>query len=109
MKRELRDRWIAALTDGSYQQGQGHLRYVRQLDGTPLYCCLGVLCDIIDPNGWSDIMGAHRLGHGLLSPRAAEKHGLPWDWAAALAGMNDRGASFIDIAKEIETYLPAED
>ena len=40
MKRELRDRWCAALRSGKYKQGKGHLHQGRK------FCCLGVLADI---------------------------------------------------------------
>lgn len=50
MKPELKTKWITALRSGNYAQVTG---YLRKEDATYSYCCLGVLCDIIDPNGWS--------------------------------------------------------
>lgn len=43
-----KQKWISALRSGSYQQGNS---YLRSTSGK--YCCLGVLCDLYDPNGWS--------------------------------------------------------
>jgi hypothetical protein len=42
MKRELRDRWVAALRSGEYKQGRDQLR-------TPggSFCCLGVLAETV--------------------------------------------------------------
>lgn len=40
MKKSLKKKWVAALTDGSYKQGE---RYLRTND---TFCCLGVLCDL---------------------------------------------------------------
>lgn len=46
MSKELRKKWIDALRSGDYEQGKG---YLRQHD---YFCCLGVLCDLVDKNGW---------------------------------------------------------
>ena|SRR5258708_25128969 len=45
---ELKTRWVEALRSGKYKQGKN---YLKNDDGT--MCCMGVLCDIIDPAGWS--------------------------------------------------------
>ena len=42
-------RWIAALRSGEYAQGKG---YLRTHDDT--FCCLGVLCDVVDPSKWKE-------------------------------------------------------
>lgn len=39
--------WIKALRSGDYQQGKNKLR-----NADDIYCCLGVLCDIYDEDGW---------------------------------------------------------
>lgn len=46
MKPELKENWIKALRSGKYTQTSNHLRVN---DG---YCCLGVLCDVLDPKKW---------------------------------------------------------
>lgn len=45
MNRQIRDRWIAALRSGQYEQGQGALN-----DGGR-FCCLGVLCELAVADG----------------------------------------------------------
>jgi len=47
MDAELKEKWIEALRSGKYEQGRGFLRRKDK------YCCLGVLCDLIDPEGWT--------------------------------------------------------
>lgn len=47
MKRELLDKWLAALRGGKYEQTSG---YLQDTDG---FCCLGVLCDVMDPTAWT--------------------------------------------------------
>jgi hypothetical protein len=47
MNRELKQKWINALRSGSYIQGRNRL---RNLDNS--FCCLGVLCDIVDNSKW---------------------------------------------------------
>jgi hypothetical protein len=44
---ELKNKWLAALRSGDYKQGAHRLRTVNDC-----FCCLGVLCDIINPDGW---------------------------------------------------------
>lgn len=45
-REQILDMWIEALESGRYPQGIGVLR------GKKGYCCLGVLCDLINPNAW---------------------------------------------------------
>lgn len=50
----LRNDWTAALRSGKYEQTDGQLKCA---DG---FCCLGVLCDIIDPSKWEEPEGVIR-------------------------------------------------
>lgn len=47
MDQAIKAKWIAALRSGQYEQGQSFLRNGDK------YCCLGVLCDIIDSSKWT--------------------------------------------------------
>jgi len=47
MNAELKAKWIEALRSGRYKQGRGFLR-----NANDEFCCLGVLCDIVDPSRW---------------------------------------------------------
>lgn len=46
MKKEYADKWIAALRSGKYKQGKHTLCTVE--GKTAKYCCLGVLCHILN-------------------------------------------------------------
>lgn len=46
MNPELKAKWVAALRDPERKQTQGVLRRGNAM------CCLGVLCDVIDPEKW---------------------------------------------------------
>ena len=49
MNKEIKDKWVKALRSGEYKQGRLYL----QRDN--LFCCLGVLCKVLDvPNIVSD-------------------------------------------------------
>lgn len=51
MKQKLTDKqegWVVALEGNRYVQTR------RKLRDSVGYCCLGVICDIEDPNGWTD-------------------------------------------------------
>lgn len=98
MDADLKDRWLAALRSGTYAQGQGNLR-----DATG-FCCLGVLCDLVDPDGWRspDLSGAYYWHGCRLIPKEIA---LDVDYMMTLSGMNDSGSSFSEIADEIEGTL----
>lgn len=49
MTPELKQRWVEALRSDSYQQAQKTL-HDQDLRG---FCCLGVLCDTVNPEGWT--------------------------------------------------------
>lgn len=102
MEMTYRSQWITALESGTYAQGRGNLR------GGDRYCVLGVMCDL-----FKDIV------HGTWVPRGKyysfeafprrytsvefllDLVGVPLDQACALTSMNDRGATF----RELAAYL----
>lgn len=53
MSPELKEKWVAALRSGKYKQGK---KVLRTYENT--FCCLGVLCDIANPNGWEPAPGS---------------------------------------------------
>lgn len=114
MKREHRDKWLAALRSGEYEQTTGAL---HDKNG---YCCLGVFCDVM--------FGRDHWKHDSMSvdPKKFQSHGrtsyLP-EQAAALVGGSDRptivgvtlshyndcGYTFFQIANLIEMHCVVED
>jgi hypothetical protein len=53
--RELVEKWVAALESGKYKRGSGALHFVQ--NGEHRFCCLGVLADIVNPDGWVTAAG----------------------------------------------------
>lgn len=51
MNPEWRDRWVTALRSGDYSQGVGSL-----MGAEDTFCCLGVLCNIFNPDNWDSNM-----------------------------------------------------
>jgi len=49
MRPEAKEAWIKALRSGEYEQGEC---YLKQTNGKPKYCCLGVLCEITPDFSW---------------------------------------------------------
>lgn len=47
MNEEYKERWLTAFRSGKYKQGRRVLRGSKDH-----YCCLGVLCDVANPEGW---------------------------------------------------------
>lgn len=50
MKQDVKAQWLRALRSGAYTQGHNAL---RNWDEGDMFCCLGVLCDVINPKGWN--------------------------------------------------------
>ena len=102
MKKGLKARWIAALRSGKYQQGAGALR-----DADNRFCCLGVLCDIVESRGWRQTVPGswhfHDENTGHTDCAYAPAWVLSIEKQIALANMNDRdGKTFAEIADYIE-------
>ena len=107
MNPELKEKWITALKSGKYQQGQHVLRNKNNE-----FCCLGVLCDIINPNGWKVEGYRHKfffgkdVCHTSLSQDILKVVGLDGKEEGELIHLNDGDkVSFSKIAGHIEKYL----
>jgi hypothetical protein len=122
MDKRVKALWIDALRSGEYVQGVDYLRNMYNE-----YCCLGVLCDLAIKDGvdvewagaredraymaWDRVSGER--SRGALPPIVANWAGLtPWgndvsapQAALDLAGMNDNGVPFLEIADAIEREL----
>ncbi len=67
MKKAIATKWVAALRSGKYKKGRDALRPTKSK-----YCCLGVLCDILDPKGWTQDLG-EEFSHGKDCNNLPEK------------------------------------
>lgn len=108
MNRTVGRMWVEALRSGAYSQA----RSVLQRDGVG-HCCLGVLCDLLDPMGWDTPDSAsvvrHRSFSGTPTAQVIERAEMRFGDAAHLAFMNDEGKTFTEIADYIETKLMGDD
>ena len=122
MKKDIAEKWVAALRSDLFVQGKDMLANIERTQ----HCCLGVLCEIAIENGvrvrvrtegeeymrydgegyrlprvvkeWADMM----FDDGRLFDEDTED--LPPD---SLAELNDSGLSFKEIADHIEMYWEA--
>lgn len=99
MNAELKAKWLAALRSDDYKQAHGQLR-----DKTG-YCCIGVLCDVIDPSGWIGDDYADIETNALPTPYIT---GVSRQMSLNLAEMNDAPHSFAEIADYIEQNIPVD-
>lgn len=117
MRKEIADKWVAALRSGEYKQGK------FALNSNNSFCCLGVLCELAKKEGIvnsehvkqnSDYMSYFDPRHdqdrhsGLL-PRVVSKWadiktsaGYVYPVARSLLELNDGGQTFEYIADVIE-------
>ena len=106
MKQDLKEKWVAALRSGQFQQGT---RYLRIKDK---YCCLGVLIHCVygdkglvnpDPRGIFSTAG--HANRSTIPVDMCEDIEIEHSVALSLAGMNDSGKSFEEIAVFIEDNI----
>jgi len=110
MNKEIKKLWLEALRSGKYKQGRGQLHNPSE----NVFCCLGVLCDIVDKN---NIYKPERMIrqndfelfdslYGILSTPMQKITGLDMRIGKDLYKMNDRQRkSFTEIADYIEKAL----
>ena len=103
MNKAIKTKWLEALRSGKYEQTTAQLRNNNK------FCCLGVLCDIRNKEGW-DRLGSFRYynsSSGSQIPiKLREKLGISFDQQHRLFTMNDKeGKSFTEIADYIEANL----
>ena len=97
MNEDIKIKWLAALRSGEYQQTKEALR----AEGS--FCCLGVLCDIVEPDDWEHDF--HRGRNSYPADALLAEYGLTRSALEPYARMNDAGESFIAIADRIEKDL----
>lgn len=128
MKKEILTEWLRRLRSGDYKQGESRLKQQPDVsfgEKQPQFCCLGVLCVMAAEAGvvtvssyrvgswtewsfngdtsalpqgvmeWAGIVGMDALGKEVW------EEGGPDD-TPSLAGLNDGGTTFVDIADIIE-------
>ena len=84
----LKAEWLRRLRSGDYQQGAGRLR-----DAADHFCCIGVLIDAKDPDGWVEYGSggySYEDENGTLDATTAEGvYGLTEEMQTRLIQMND--------------------
>jgi hypothetical protein len=105
---ELRTKWIEALRSDEYSQGQGNLKVANcGPDEAADFCCLGVLCDLVDSNRWTEKSEGYFTfeGHSDFPPQEIlDLVDLTKTQAQELATFNDDdGYRFEDIANFLES------
>lgn len=123
---EVKQKWVAALRSGEYKQARKQLRS----DDSSGYCCLGVLCELFRLETGRGQWGLNFSGQMSFGDEICREAGIPTaavrNWAGltdanpdvvlslfdinigtydSLAGGNDAGLSFLDIADVIEAQL----
>lgn len=99
MNSQIKAEWTAALRSGNYCQGH-HFMYA---DGR--FCCLGVLCDVVDNTKWKTVNGVNYYDGNPydLTVDMLKKIGLSDTMMSNLVGLNDDdGWDFDQIANYIE-------
>lgn len=93
MNPEIKAKWLEALRSGKYRQCRGILKA-----DTGAYCCLGVLREIVEPGSASSYADHNKL----LTEEFLSSVGLTIGDESRFSEMNDKGATFLEIADIIE-------
>jgi hypothetical protein len=103
MDKKVKKEWINALRSGKYRQAESQLK-IRESGRRCSYCCLGVLCNIVDKSKWD---GECWDGADTELPEDLKiKLGISDDQQSTLISMNDGGDDdFNTIADYIEANL----
>ncbi len=116
MRKDIGQRWVTLLRSGKFRQARGGLHDRR----TDSFCCLGVLCELAVADGVilpkhpspGTNYSAYVNSTGLLPEAVRDWAGakdyspaLAGDAAPSLAGLNDDGVSFDEIADLIEANV----
>lgn len=115
MKKNIATKWMKALRSGKYRQGKNYLANAKGE-----YCCLGVLCDLAEKEGVVTSTKNRRPVYEVIQ-YGEEIYFLPekvMEWAGIkhqcgeystghqhLAGHNDNGNTFKQIADIIEAHV----
>lgn len=78
--------WIEALRSGKYEQG------VKRLRDEDKMCCLGVACDVIDPDGWEK------------SP-SGDNGGVEWFWKSLYSSLDIETQGLLSLDTEAQNRL----
>lgn len=109
MNKDVKTSWLYALRSGKYTQARSALKKSIGHEDDVGYCCLGVLCDISQKGKWKkDRQGTYYWYDdisGVLPKSVKEWSGVILERERDLAGMNDGGSSFEEIADWVETNL----
>jgi hypothetical protein len=105
MDAQLKENWVEALRSGRYEQAYSYLRHGGG------FCCLGVLCDIVDPAKWSgdgdlkQYVDGNDVCMGFLPFSIKDSAGITQEEETRLSVMNDEGKPLSEIADYIEKHL----
>lgn len=105
-----KEKWLEALRSGKYKQTKGRL---RRVDNT--YCCLGVLCDLLEKDRKIIWKKNYEFYEAQDESNAQTPNSIPYsirneieidsNQQHQLIVMNDSGESFDTIADYIEKNL----
>jgi hypothetical protein len=103
MLKKVKDKWVAALRSGDYKQGRNKMRSFEDE-----FCCLGVLCDIVDKSTWRPYNHGYYKHDGvasLPSDSIRKEVKITDTQVSELAELTDSGKDFKEIADYIEENL----
>ena len=91
MDKEIKRKWLDALRSGDYTQGYGYLCRDTSPAGSSgesaSYCCLGVLCEVVDGDVWEERLDSYQTPSGSYHYAPSEvldKSGISNEYSSEL-------------------------
>lgn len=109
MEKTVKEKWVKALRSGKYVQGRNGLRKKTLDNDVDQFCCLGVLCDVIDSSKWQEREDYSYIDYNgssaYLPIEISKEQKILAETEYKLTVMNDSETSFAKIADYIEENL----
>jgi hypothetical protein len=102
MLKSLKKEWLKALRSGKYRKTTGRLRRGTNRQDYS-YCCLGVLCNIINNRKWKDNSYMSDL-YGLPG-KIVEKCSISMEQEIHLSHLNDSTDTFAEVIDYINKNM----
>lgn len=107
MKKLIKDKWLEGLKSGKYTHYKSSLR-----SNDDCFCALGVLCDIVDPNGWSkndgrtgEVHWSHQMRYAFPTQDLLDDAGISPSQTTMIIQLNEKNNGFEEVIKYVEKHL----
>lgn len=107
MNKVTKNKWLEELKSEKYGHHKSSLR-----SNENSFCALGILCSVVDPDGWKfnnqrqgEVHWSHRNRYAFPDQEILDMAGLSQSQVRAIIQMNETNDGFDEIIKYVEKHL----